>query len=114
MAMASNKRHEVRVVKNNIENLTSERGELLPIDQSALLHQILSRSVLAQDWTNYHEYTSLEVRAPDDAPEEVIEAVKTIQAFALKEPQIPNKKWRMRKETNQQRTTIVHRNMLSS
>ncbi|UIZ21088.1 hypothetical protein KXD40_000884 [Peronospora effusa] len=66
--------YEVRVV--NLEKLTSDRGELLPIDHSALLQHVSTRSVLALDWIDCHEYTSRGVRVPDDAPEGVIEAAK--------------------------------------
>ncbi|KAG7386074.1 hypothetical protein PHYPSEUDO_000666 [Phytophthora pseudosyringae] len=64
--------YEVRVV--NLEDLTSERGELLPADSSALLQHFSTRSVLALDWARRQDYTSCEVRAPEDVPAEVVEA----------------------------------------
>ncbi|CAH0482232.1 unnamed protein product [Peronospora belbahrii] len=66
--------YEVRVV--NLESLTSERGESLPINSSALLQHFSTRSVLALDWTDYHDYTNHEVRVPDDASEGVVEAAE--------------------------------------
>ncbi|KAK1934276.1 Ubiquitin carboxyl-terminal hydrolase 10 [Phytophthora citrophthora] len=66
--------YEVRVV--NLEDLTSERGELLPTDSSALLQHFSTRSVLALDWVDDQSYSSREVRAPEDLPEEVVEAAK--------------------------------------
>ncbi|ETK71198.1 hypothetical protein F441_21998 [Phytophthora nicotianae CJ01A1] len=66
--------YEVRVV--NLEDLTSERGEPLPTDSSALLQHFSTRSVLALDWFNVHDYSSCEERASDDVPDEVVEAAK--------------------------------------
>ncbi|GMF65834.1 unnamed protein product [Phytophthora lilii] len=67
--------YQVRVV--NLEDLSSERGEPLPFDSSALLQHFSTRSVLALDWIDRDNYTSKEVGAPDDVPAEVIEAAKT-------------------------------------
>ncbi|KAL3672354.1 hypothetical protein V7S43_003042 [Phytophthora oleae] len=67
--------YEVRVV--NLEDLTSERGELLPTNSSALLQHFSTRSVLALDWVDDQAYSSREVRAPDDVPLEVSEAAKS-------------------------------------
>ncbi|KAG6974020.1 hypothetical protein JG687_00000589 [Phytophthora cactorum] len=66
--------YEVRVV--NLEDLTSERGEPLPTDSSALLQHFSTRSVLALDWFDVHDYSSCEERAPEDVPDEVAEAAK--------------------------------------
>ncbi|GMF33685.1 unnamed protein product [Phytophthora fragariaefolia] len=71
----SNIPYEVRVV--NLEDLTSERGELLPLDSSALLQHFSTRSVLALDWAEDRDYSTVELRASDDVPVEVIEAAKT-------------------------------------
>lgn len=67
--------YEVRVV--NLEDLTSKRGELLPTDSSALLQHFSTRSVLALDWADDQAYSSREERAPEDVPEEVVEASKS-------------------------------------
>uniref|UniRef100_M4B5A1 Uncharacterized protein n=1 Tax=Hyaloperonospora arabidopsidis (strain Emoy2) TaxID=559515 RepID=M4B5A1_HYAAE len=64
--------YEVRIV--NLDNLTSERGEVLPVDSSALLPHFSARTVLALDWTNNLDFRSHEVRVPDDVPSEVMEA----------------------------------------
>ncbi|KAE9361986.1 hypothetical protein PF008_g477 [Phytophthora fragariae] len=69
--------YEVRVV--NLEDLTSERGELLPFDSSALLQHFSTRSVLALDWLDNRDYSSCLLRASDDIPAEVVEAAKTDQ-----------------------------------
>ncbi|KAJ8578443.1 hypothetical protein ON010_g763 [Phytophthora cinnamomi] len=69
--------YEVRVV--NLEDLTTERGELLPLDSSALLQHFSTRSVLALDWVDNQDYFSFELRAPEDIPDEVVEAAKTDQ-----------------------------------
>ncbi|EEY57525.1 ubiquitin-specific protease, putative [Phytophthora infestans T30-4] len=66
--------YEVRVV--NLEDLTSERGESLPTESSALLQHFSTRSVLALDWFDVHDYSSCEERAPEDVPDEVVEAAK--------------------------------------
>ncbi|OWZ17211.1 Ubiquitin-specific protease [Phytophthora megakarya] len=67
--------YEVCIV--NLEDLTSECGEPLPMDSSALLQHFSTRSVLALDWVDRDEYVSYEGRAPEDIPVEVIEAAKT-------------------------------------
>lgn len=67
--------YEVRVV--NLDDLTNERGEPLPMDSSELLQHFSSRSVLALDWVNCCDYSSNEVRAPEVVPDDVAEAAKT-------------------------------------
>ncbi|KAF1792960.1 Ubiquitin specific protease domain [Phytophthora cactorum] len=62
--------------QTSYQDLTSERGEPLPTDSSALLQHFSTRSVLALDWFEVHDYSSCEERAPEDVPDEVAEAAK--------------------------------------
>ncbi|KAL4160670.1 hypothetical protein PRNP1_001234 [Phytophthora ramorum] len=67
--------YRVHVV--NLEDLSTARGVPLPFDSSALLQHFSTRSVLALDWINRHDYTSEEVKVPDDVPVDVAEAAET-------------------------------------
>ncbi|CAI5742740.1 unnamed protein product [Hyaloperonospora brassicae] len=96
--------YEVRIV--NLDNLASERGELLPVDFSALLPHFSTRTVLALDWASNLDYSSREVCVADDAPAEVMEAASADPDLRadLESSALPNQQ---KTASSQERSQVV-------